>query len=288
MAKRAKSVAEILKQSKWSGADVGTLLIYNLIDSLQNAEKGNRNPAPILPPEKFNFMLRSIDTTEQQTYIRYLGLNDWLIYSQSVALLNVGRINNIVGKIVNIFETASAVEDEYAFIDKIDEIGCAKTVNPATYMDLHRGLDCYTPLNARYREHIQGLKSQMNSLEESYYFVLGYNKCVDLIAEYIGLPDLSIFKLENSKLCNPVATLNEKIRVLKTKIESHKYKNEEAAQRKLKVLKYQFFKPINVMSFTIPSSTIEKAKKLVHDDLGVFEIGRPAGLSFSDLLTVRR
>jgi hypothetical protein len=114
------------------------------------------------------------------------------------------------------------------------------------------------------------------NIEESLYWISGFNKAIELIAESISLPDFNIFMVNISNSKARIRALNSLIALFYSDITA----TEEA---KLQVLK-DYFYPFKEEADPIPESATEKARALLNDNLRAFEAQDGA---FTRLLTER-
>ena len=138
------------------------------------------------------------------------------------------------------------------------------------------GLERFTPANPDYMEEVRLLEDTRANIEESLYWINGFNKAIELVAESIGLPDFNIFMVNISNSKARIRALNSLIALFYSDITA----TEEA---KLQVLK-DYFYPFKEEADPIPESAAEKARALLNDNLRAFEAQDGA---FTRLLTER-
>lgn len=146
---------------------------------------------------------------------------------------------------------------------RIDESGyCAEPENVKGLITV-TGLEQFTPLNEEdYESNIEQLQISRKLIEEGYYFLLGYEKAIDLIAERIGLPDFRLFKLDSAPVLEKIEALNNLFFTLYSQIKRTDYIDKAAKEQKLQVL-HNYFQPLKGKEFVIPKTAITKAKKLL-------------------------
>ncbi len=103
------------------------------------------------------------------------------------------------------------------------------------------------------------------TLLRGYYYLTGYNRILDLIADYYKLPDVDVFKMETEDLAERIAAYNEVLPVQRAKMEAMRYEHKHEQLDKLKALD-TFFTPIDTDALTkrTPES-VREVKKLFKD-----------------------
>jgi hypothetical protein len=72
-------VGKILNKRKWSGKDLGRLLIAKLAYKYERLMAGEADPEPLVNEKKFSAMLETLKTPNDiKTYTQYMTLYDWL------------------------------------------------------------------------------------------------------------------------------------------------------------------------------------------------------------------
>ena len=126
------------------------------------------------------------------------------------------------------------------------------------------GLEQFTPLNDEdYLSNIEQLESSRKIVENNYYFLLGYDKAIELIAGYINLPEFCIFKINASPVLARIEALNDLIFMLYKRITDTDYLDNFTKEQKLQVLK-DYFQPIKGNDIIIPKEAIAEAKARLH------------------------
>lgn len=117
-------------------------------------------------------------------------------------------------------------------------------------------------------------------LLQSYYHILGYNKALELVGEYYGVPDLTVFKLDLPGLATKIDAMNSLVPILYSHILFTDYADESLKLKKLQVLR-DFFQPVECDKLEIPAESIQAAKDLLPDFKAFASDG---GSYFSQLL----
>lgn len=115
-----------------------------------------------------------------------------------------------------------------------------------------------------YADRADEIEEGREALLDSYYYIMGYNTAIDMIASYYEVPELSTFKLNLSGIADKIDALNSIVPMLYMRIKDTQYEDETLKERKLQVLK-DFFPPLDYKSLTIPQENIEQVNRLFED-----------------------
>lgn len=115
-----------------------------------------------------------------------------------------------------------------------------------------------------YADRADEIEEGREALLDSYYYIMGYNTAIDMIASYYEVPELSTFKLNLNGIADKIDALNSIVPMLYMRIKDTQYEDETLKERKLQVLK-DFFPPLDYKSLTIPQENIEQVKRLFDD-----------------------
>ena len=108
-----------------------------------------------------------------------------------------------------------------------------------------------------YAENAKALEDARETLLDSYYFLLGFNKAIDLIGAYFGVPQLEVFKFDAPRMAVRMDAFNEITAMLYKDIKDRGYEDTELQAKKLEVLK-DFFYPLDHEKLAIPQERIDK------------------------------
>ena len=131
-----------------------------------------------------------------------------------------------------------------------------------------------------YADNAEEVEISRERMLESYYFLLGYNKAIDLVADYFDVPALSVLKLQSKLYEKKLLGLDAMVVMLYREIADNDYEDKELQKKKLKVLK-DFFPPIECEKIQIPQECIDAAIEAFKDSR-VFE-----GSELTELLCLR-
>lgn len=144
---------------------------------------------------------------------------------------------------------------------RIDERGYYTEPDITQAISSH-SLEAFFTENEEYAENIAAVEEARSGLLSNYYFLMGYNKQIDLVIALVDVPELSIFKQDLRGLEERVKALNDLVPILYRQIRDTDYKDKELQARKMEVLK-DIFPPLDIDSLTIPEENIEEAQELV-------------------------
>lgn len=112
-----------------------------------------------------------------------------------------------------------------------------------------------------YADRADEIEEGREALLDSYYFIMGYNTAIDMIASHYDVPELSAFKLDLEGITAKIDAINSIVPMLYLRIKETQYEDQELKERKLQVLK-DFFPPLDYKSSTIPQDNIDRVKQL--------------------------
>ena len=120
-----------------------------------------------------------------------------------------------------------------------------------------------------YASNAEEVETARENLIDSYYFMLGFNTAIDLIAQYYNVPQLEVFKFDTARMADRMKAFNTMSAMLFKDIKERQYEDKELQAKKLEVLK-DFFYPIGYEDLVIPQQNIDKTIELFKDG-GAFE-----------------
>ena len=75
-----RNIKSIIAKGKWTGAEVGKLLILNYLNDMEQQRKGNTDYEPLFSQAEFNKMVNSLETERQITaYQVYIAIYKYVI-----------------------------------------------------------------------------------------------------------------------------------------------------------------------------------------------------------------
>ena len=139
------------------------------------------------------------------------------------------------------------------------------------------GLDQYTKKNKNYIANLERLESDRETILHGLKWLYGYNKALELTADYIDLPELMIFRADVKQYEQRVDALNGLIFFLYRRIHEHRNINKhggntaEEQEQKLEVLRDNFT-PLDYEKYkNPPAQKLQQAKEALAG-LKVYEI----------------
>lgn len=115
-----------------------------------------------------------------------------------------------------------------------------------------------------YADKAEGIEIARENLIDSYYFMIGFNKALELIADHFDIPMLDVFKFDSDLMADRIDAFDSLAAMLYKTIKDRNYEDKELQKKKLEVLR-NFFAPIDCKKIVIPQATIEEAKKSLND-----------------------
>lgn len=107
------------------------------------------------------------------------------------------------------------------------------------------------------KEGLEYMQNARNTLTQGLPSVLGYNKSVDLFADFFKIPEIiQVFKIDTNRLFTGIGMLNDKIVLLKNSL----YGTKEEITKKLKALD-NIYSVVNIPDFEPTADAIKKASK---------------------------
>lgn len=116
----------------------------------------------------------------------------------------------------------------------------------------------FFPDAPNYADNAEIIEDNRESLLESYYFLLGFNKAVELVAKHFDLPSIKVFKFKVDVLAGRTEAIDTLAAFLYKKIKDRNYEDKELQSKKLEALK-NFFYPLECEKMEIPQEDIDKA-----------------------------
>lgn len=123
----------------------------------------------------------------------------------------------------------------------------------------HVSLERFFSDSEEYAEAVEKTERARRLFKKSYYYLLGYNKALDIIASYFDLEELKVAKISTENLETKAKCFNNIVALLYNRINDIDYTNEKLKAKKMEVLKNVFY-PISLDDLVIPEDKIKKAK----------------------------
>lgn len=132
------------------------------------------------------------------------------------------------------------------------------------------GLEQFTPANPDYRQRIEALEASYQAIADTYYYVLGFDRAVELIAAFIDIPDFVVFRMGAPVLSERINAMNLYVPLLYMGIHDRYYADEAAKAQKLALLRERFA-PVDLSALVIPDGAVAAAQAMLEDNMRAFE-----------------
>ena len=117
-------------------------------------------------------------------------------------------------------------------------------------------LDGLFPESRYYEHNKKQIKFSRKIFVESYYYLLGYNKILDMIKDYYGIEHINAMQFEIDDLVEKVEAMNTVIYSLDNIINECTYDNEEYKAKKLKALN-DFFPLLDLAKLNLSTKLLD-------------------------------
>lgn len=132
------------------------------------------------------------------------------------------------------------------------------------------GLERFTPANEdEYIAEMEKVENDRKTLENTLYWLRGYDLIISLIAEYTEIEDFKIFSTGIDACLDRIEALNGLVAMLYGHIQATHYEDEKAKEAKLQVLRDLFYH-FKAREIEPTEEAIAEAKKAVLDNLKGF------------------
>ena len=244
-------INKIIKKPKWTVEDLG---IMEMWDFLNGARRINKLPAIEVNNEtqkRFYETFNKLNQEEQILLNGYRMLRIWLQRQYNLSLAHIqgkaGTYKDILGKIKNVllveefneFLTEKNIDNYKTFIDKINK---------------ENGLAYYAKKGNK-----EEVKFNHSQTYRSYCFLKGYNKAMDIIADFYNIPEVKLLKYRGIiYIPSEYKEYNDIIKKVIEIIEMQRIGTLEKIQKK--TMLNEIFEPIKT-SYEISQERIEQAKQ---------------------------
>ena len=148
------------------------------------------------------------------------------------------------------------------FLDKspcINEKGYYEAPDPRrAFLDL--SLENFFTESERYATETAKVEEERAVFRESIYYLLGYNKALELIAEKYEVEEVLVAQMPFKGMIERLNAFNGLVRSLYTQIKDTHYEDTELQEKKLEVLKDILY-PIDDSFLVIPEERVTQAKR---------------------------
>lgn len=117
------------------------------------------------------------------------------------------------------------------------------------------------PEDPDYTYNTEEIEQARKLLLDSYYFMLGFNKAIELITEYFEIPQLEVFKFDTALMARRMEAFNSITAYTYKQIKDTDYEDKDLQAKKLEVLK-DYFYPLEYEELEIPEENINRVIEL--------------------------
>lgn len=117
------------------------------------------------------------------------------------------------------------------------------------------------PEDPDYTYNTEEIEDARKTLLDSYYFMLGFNKGIDLIAEYFDVPQIEIFKFDTASLARRMGAFNDLVAYVYKEIRDTNYEDKDLQAKKLEALQ-DYFYPLEYEELEIPQEKVDRVIEL--------------------------
>jgi len=130
------------------------------------------------------------------------------------------------------------------------------------------GFGRFTPENPDYVENMEEIEGARQRIEASLKFALGFDAGVQLITDFLNIPEFVIFKINAEGLKEKVDAFNKYVAVAYRKLDIPTNPHRETTTEALRDLYY----PIKIKELETPPEALAKAQELLDDNMKAFEL----------------
>lgn len=145
----------------------------------------------------------------------------------------------------------------------INEKGYYEAPDPRRAI-LALSLENFFTESENYATETAKVEDERATFRESVYYLLGYNKALELIAEKYKVEEVLVAQIPFKGMIDRLNAFNGLVRSLYTKIKDTHYEDKELQEKKLEVLKDILY-PIDDSFLVIPEERIAQAKRAMKD-----------------------
>ena len=117
------------------------------------------------------------------------------------------------------------------------------------------------PEDPDYTYNTEEIEQARKLLLDSYYFMLGFNKAIELIIEYFEIPQLEVFAFDTALMARRMDAFNSITAYTYKQIKDIDYEDKDLQAKKLEALK-DYFYPLEYEELEIPEENINRVIEL--------------------------
>jgi hypothetical protein len=250
---------KLLDKKKITGKELGTAYI---ITRLQK----NTTKEPIFLGEEIKTLIaKVIEPSEMDQANAYVNFYTWLERSYLVAknhheIFYVG-FSRLYIKLYYTMESEQALNNLKNLVEELN-------IKDSNYQQLQAFTKNVLSIMSVFdqvedQESLDFMKEGKTMIKEGLSSVLGYNKAVDLFADFFKIPEISqVFKIETEKLFTAINMLNDRIVLVRNFL----YGSEKEVLKKCKILD-DIYPVINTPDFEPSEENVKRASKSLRESI---------------------
>lgn len=254
------SVDEILRKRKLTAFDCGRILLLNTIE-------GTHAGVSRELPERVQLFISNVDSPDSAALLqRFSNLLFWIAQFRSVTDVHSKRLGSFFTSVNGILDVASIKESMLSFFSDYPENLTRIRAAYAARSDhwVVSGLERFTDLSADASR--ETLKADFQMAIESLYFISGFNKILDLVADYTNVPQLLSIRIPTE----PTDEAAKQYNTLREQLQAQlPHSQLPGARERLSVLTQCF--PVFPSDIELDSDRLLEAQKAIRDNLKAFQ-----------------
>lgn len=151
----------------------------------------------------------------------------------------------------------------------IDERGYYIEPEAGSRLSSSIGLESFTPANEDYILRLEDFERKRQLIEDSIYWLKGFNFVIETLADVVDIPNFIIFKQGINPALDRIDAMNGLVDILTKQIRHTYYPSKEAKETKLQVLSDVFYH-FKGDEIEPPEEVKDRAKKAI-SDLKIFD-----------------
>lgn len=248
------TINKIIKKQKWTVDDLGIMEMWEFLNGARKLNDLDTIEIDNETQKKFFETFKTLNRDEQITLSGYRYLRIWLHRSYNLSLAHIqgkaGAYKDILGKIKNVL----LVEQIYELTTELNNIIIDKCTPFLNKINKENGLAYY-----KQKENKEEVSFNHSQTYRSYCFLKGYNKAMDIIADFFKIPECKLLKYRGIiYIPSEYKEYNDLLNKTIETIEMQRISTIEKIQKK--ALLQEVFKPLKT-SYEIPQEQIEQAKQ---------------------------
>lgn len=189
-----------------------------------------------------------------------IDLYDYKAFVKELVLINSGTRADERG--LAILQT-DYLPLEFSQLDKNGDYKEPDILEPLSIHSLYN----FSPKSDNYITLLSDLQNETECLKDSFYYMQGFNKALDLIIDHYDIPDISIYKLDVKYMEERIKAYNRLLVLLYSQVKDTQYNDPNMRSEKLDIIK-NTFDIIDLKELYTPAQNIKQAE----NHLGEFRL----------------